>query len=168
MPRSPTPARSPCLAMRTSHQGESPLPTAFACDLAVAAGASFLALSLSRRLAARRCCPRSCERRGLQRQVTFRGSITRPQRSLSTLRSPPRDGPRKTRLQPVANLCCAGLATRRATFEVSAFHASSSAKLSWRNHICYSNERSETGFEVTNVTSSLVQHEGRCDLSTES
>jgi len=35
-------------------------------------------------------------------------------------------------LQPVANLCCAGLVTRRVTFEVST-HVSSSAKLAWRN-----------------------------------
>jgi len=32
----------------------------------------------------------------------------------------------------VANLCCAGLVTRRVTFEVST-HVSSSAKLAWRN-----------------------------------
>jgi len=35
-------------------------------------------------------------------------------------------------LQLVANLCCAGLVTRRVTFEVST-HVSSSAKLAWRN-----------------------------------
>ncbi|MET0792466.1 MAG: hypothetical protein ABW061_13175, partial [Polyangiaceae bacterium] len=34
--------------------------------------------------------------------------------------------------QLVANLCCAGLVTRRVTFEVST-HVSSSAKLAWRN-----------------------------------
>jgi len=88
----------------------------------VAAGASVRTVSLSRRLVARRCCPRSSKRRGLQQFVSFRGSITRPQRSLSTLRSTPHDVPRKTRLQLVANLCCAGLVTRRATFKVSAFH----------------------------------------------
>src|SRR3954451_4271392 len=64
--------------------------------------------------------------------IFFRGSITQPQCSLSTLRSPPHDEPRKTRLQLVANLCCAGLVTRRVTFEVST-HVSSSAKLAWRN-----------------------------------
>jgi len=32
----------------------------------------------------------------------------------------------------VANICCAGLVTRRVTFEVST-HVSSSAKLAWRN-----------------------------------
>jgi len=88
----------------------------------VAVGASVRTVSLSRRLAARRYCPRSSKRRGLQLHVRFRGSITRPQRSLSTLRRPPHDGPRKTRLQLVANLCCAGLVTRRGTFKVSAFH----------------------------------------------
>ena len=119
MPRSTTPAGSSCLAMRTSQRGELLLPTTFACDL-IAVGASFRTASLSRRLAARRCCPRSSKRRGLQRLVSFRGSITRPQRPLSTLRSPPHDGPRKTRLQLVANLCCAGLVTRRVTFKVSA------------------------------------------------
>ena len=35
-------------------------------------------------------------------------------------------------LELVANLCCAGLVTRRVTFEVST-HVSSSAKLAWRN-----------------------------------
>lgn len=45
---------------------------------------------------------------------TFRGSITRPQHSLSTLRSPGRPrSPRKTRFQLAAHLCCAGLVTRR-------------------------------------------------------
>ena len=64
----------------------------------VAAGASVRTLLLSRRLAAPRCCPRFTLQRGLRRSVCFRGSITRPQRSLSTLRSLPRDRPRKTRL----------------------------------------------------------------------
>src|SRR5258708_9946251 len=60
--------------------------------ISIAAGASFRTVSLSRRLAAPRCGPRSTKRRGRKQQVRFRGSITRPQRSLSTLRSPPHDG----------------------------------------------------------------------------
>ena len=40
----------------------------------------------ARPVAASRCCPRLCPRRGLPRRV-FRGSITRPLHSLSTLRS---------------------------------------------------------------------------------
>ena len=99
-----------------------------------AAGASIRTFSLSRRLAVRRFRPRTSKRRGPQQDVSFRGSITRPQRSLSTLRSTPRDEPRKTRLRLVANLCRAGLVTRRITFKVSAFYiASSLAKLAWRN-----------------------------------
>ena len=38
----------------------------------------------------------------------FRGSITRPSHSLSTLRSAPRETPRKTRFRLVASLCPAG------------------------------------------------------------
>jgi hypothetical protein len=78
--------------------------------------------SLSRRLAARRYSPRSRSRRGPRRYVKFRGSITRPQRSLSTLRSTPRDVPRKTRLQPVANLYCAGLSPARLLSKFQLLH----------------------------------------------
>lgn len=85
-------------------------------------------------LAARRCCPRSSKRRGPQQHVSFRGSITRPQRSLSTLRSPPHDDPRKTRLRLVANLCRAGLGYPPGYVQGFSFYmASSLAKLAWRN-----------------------------------
>ena len=51
--------------------------------------------------------------------IRFRGSITRPQSSLSTLRSSPRDVPRKTRLQLVANLSLRGIVYPQGCLEVS-------------------------------------------------
>ena len=72
---------------------------------------------------------------GSNNAVSFRGSITRPQSSLSTLRSPPRDGPRKTRLPLVASLSLRGIGYPQGTIEVSTIHfmASSSPGLAWRN-----------------------------------
>ena len=56
--------------------------------------------------------PPRCPRRRLPRWK-FRGSITRPLPSLSTLRSGGHPPPRKTRFRLLAQLCRAGLVTRR-------------------------------------------------------
>jgi hypothetical protein len=73
----------------------------------------------SRCLAARRCCPTVLEHRGPRTTIPFRGSITRPSHSLSTLRSFPLPSgivrPRKTRFRLLARLYRAGLVTRRVT-----------------------------------------------------
>jgi hypothetical protein len=55
--------------------------------------------SRSRRLAARRCCLPQFQRRRLPPRSRFRGSITRPVRSLSTLRSFPSRLPGRTATQ---------------------------------------------------------------------
>ena len=78
MPRSPTPVGPSCLAMRTTcGSGELLLPAARRLRVFffffLAAGASVRSASLSRRLAARQCCPRSSKRRGPQRQSSFSG-----------------------------------------------------------------------------------------------
>jgi hypothetical protein len=99
-----------------------------------AAGASFRSASLSRRLAARRCCPRLLRRRGPQRLNCFRGSITRPQRSLSTLRSTPRGVATQDSLAAGGQPLLRGFLTRWAPFKVSAPHRNSSLPgFSWRN-----------------------------------
>jgi len=70
--------------------------------------------------------------------VTFRGSITRPVRSLSTLRSSDYSDrtPRKNRFPLAANLGGAGLSPAGLLQEVSTLCSthivSSSSKLSWR------------------------------------
>src|SRR5450432_4286583 len=117
--------------MRTSQHGELLFPATFVCDLNRCRCLSPHCLAVSPPRGTSMPPPLWSTTRAPEIRF-FRGSITRPQCSLSTLRSPPHDGPRKTRLQPVANLCCAGLVTRRVTFEVST-HVSSSAKLAWRN-----------------------------------
>jgi hypothetical protein len=122
--------------------------------------------SLARRLAALRCCPRSSKRRGLQQLVRFRGSFTRPQSSLSTLRSPPRDGPRKTRLQRVANLSLRGIGYPQGSFEVSTtyFMASSSPGFAWRNSSSNSRSRLARGRAGRPLGSPLTR--GRKALAT--
>jgi len=55
---------------------------------------------------------RSSDTVGLHHFGRFRGSFTRPASSLSTLRSAPRDAPRKTRYRLAANLGRTGLDTR--------------------------------------------------------
>src|SRR6185503_487736 len=52
--------------------------------------------------------------------LAFRGSIARPLRSLSTLRSTPLDAPRKTRYQLGGQPLLDGTSTRRVRHEVSA------------------------------------------------
>jgi hypothetical protein len=80
------------------------------CSLPVPRSVPRRCLAASRHVGAR---PRSSKRRGPQRCICFRGSITRPQRSLSTLRSTPHDVPRKTRSQRGASLCCTGFSPAR-------------------------------------------------------
>jgi len=66
----------------------------------------------------------------------FRGSITRPSRSLFTLRSAGRPAPRKTRYRLVASLCRAGLSP--AGFAIEGFRSGyvirpPSPSFTWRN-----------------------------------
>ena len=65
---------------------------------------------------------------------TFRGSITRPAHSLSTLRHHGLPCQRKTRFQPLAKLCRAGLLTRWVPSQGfrNAYISSSLPRLPWR------------------------------------
>jgi hypothetical protein len=63
--------------------------------------------------AARRGLPYKCGRRRLPRLALFRGSITRPMHSLSTLRSAGHPSTTQDSLPAVGQLCRAGLATCR-------------------------------------------------------
>ena len=83
----PGPTSSPSLGDDLRF-GESLFPAAFACDSSPLPVPQSVLDRLSRRPAALRCCPRSIEpRRLLTTSFCFRGSITWPQHSLSTLRS---------------------------------------------------------------------------------
>jgi len=62
-------------------------------------------------IAACRCCLPQFSRRRLPRQVFLRGSITRPIRSLCTLRHVRYRTPRNTRFRLLAKLCRVGLVT---------------------------------------------------------
>jgi hypothetical protein len=64
-------------------------------------------------IAALRCCRRTVRRQRLPHSEQFRGSITRPIHSLSTLRRSGHPDLRKTRFWLLARLCQAGLVTRR-------------------------------------------------------
>lgn len=120
--------------------GESLLPAAFAIVPVPHSSPG----SRSRRLMASRCCHRAVDADDPMRRSEFRGSITRPPRSLSTLRDfPSRSrgrGPRKTRFQLVANLCWAGFEPAGLLRKVSActcYMASSLPRLAWRtDRIC--------------------------------
>ncbi len=90
------------------------------------------------------CCLPKMGLRRSSPELPFRGSITRPTDSLSTLRSPGRPGPRKTRYRPVRP----DLAGRdfhplgfKASFKRSSLHLHSLAPgFSWRTpsrHHCF-------------------------------
>jgi len=69
----------------------------------------------------KRCCPRLDALRRLQPQTAFRGSITRPRHSLSTLRSPGLPSVNHARLASrlMANLCRVGPCPRGCQRKVS-------------------------------------------------
>lgn len=70
-------------------------------------------------LAAIRCCLPPIEQRRHPRLSQFRGSITRPAHSLSTLRSMGYPIPRKTRFRLVASLCRVGFSPTGSLCKVS-------------------------------------------------
>ena len=90
--------------------------------------------------------PPLCPRRRLPRLKFFRGSITRPLHSLSTLRQVPRDTRRKTRFPLLATLRD-GIGYPQDSIErlrVASYISSSLPKLAWRNVASFYLNRSDT------------------------
>jgi hypothetical protein len=113
--------------------GASLFPAAFTRvrSLLTHAGVAFRSVPLSRRLAARGYCLPLLRRRRLPQPRFLRGSITRPIRSLSTLRRVGRPTTTQDSLPAGDHLCRDGTLTRRVASEVSALstHAFSSPRL---------------------------------------
>jgi hypothetical protein len=120
MPPSPTPVGPPRLALRTAERTGSCRSRRLSPAALAAAGASFrplvAGLAASRRLG---IAPAWFNDEGSKPYVKFRGSITRPQCSLSTLRRPPHDDTTQDSLAAGGQPLLRGIAHPQGSIKVS-------------------------------------------------